>query len=216
MSCKALSNDKISNKDFLEMMIKHNNVSIRLSNTVLQSSDNDFILDYARRIKDRHSDQSHFMSKLLKSLPAAQMMPNAQMNISWGFERYIPASNLDVSCPSVFGKVAACNDSDFDDVSPYAPGNTLTMETKEGCVNNIVPKETIADCDYVTHMFSHHNSAIMLAKLLLKSTKEPRMFVLGQTIVEDQNKEMFELNYLKNNLYNWKNMIPQTFCDDKL
>ena len=54
-------------------------------------------------------------------------------------------------------------------------------------------------------MVSHHKSGLYLAKLLLKSTKEPRLLLLAQTIILDQEKEMFLLNNLYSCIkYNWR------------
>ena len=63
----------------------------------------------------------------------------------------------------------------------------------------------LTEKEYVDHMVAHHKSGLDLAKLLLKSTKEPRLLLLAQTIILDQEKEMFQLNFLYNCIkYNWR------------
>ena len=63
----------------------------------------------------------------------------------------------------------------------------------------------LTDKEYVDHMVAHHKSGVDLAKLLLKSTKEPRLLLLGQTIILDQEKEMFQLKNLYScTKYNWR------------
>ena len=70
------------------------------------------------------------------------------------------------------------------------------------CINNAVCN---SEKEYVDHMVAHHKSGVDLAKLLLKSTKEPRLLLLAQTIILDQEKEMFQLNFLYNCIkYNWR------------
>jgi uncharacterized protein (DUF305 family) len=209
MSCQVLSKNSIDDKEYLEMMIKHHKVAIRLNEMALYSSDNDYILDYARRSKARQEDKIVFMETSLKTLP------NIQGNNSCGCERDIIDTPFEYAYPGLFNSLK-CNDKDF--MEPAKPKLDLNMNNQDGYCSNtfsLNPVDRISDNDYVKHMVSHHNSAVQLSKLLVRSTKEPRLFVLAQTIISDQNKEMFELNYLQNNIYNWKNMIPQSIVYSK-
>lgn len=210
MSCQVLSKNSITDKEYLELMIKHHNVAIRINELALFSSDNDYILDYARRSKAREEDEMLFMQTSLRT------MPNIQSNTACGCERDVPSSPLDHSYPDLF-KCHQCNEADFN--TPPNPKVDLNMTGVNGtCSNTFALKQTdmISDSDFVKQMISYHNTAVELSKLLIRSTKEPRLFVLAQTIIADQQKEMFELNYLQNNLYNWKNMIPKSFqCNNK-
>lgn len=203
MSCNILSNNKISNKDFLETMIKHHNVAIKMNNLLLMTSSNDYLLDYARRNKARQEDEIIIMKRSLNTLP------NIQNYTSASNERDLLSNGLNVGYSDLYADVK-CENSDF--IEPSKLEVILSSVNEHGvCVNNAISKENISDSEYVDHMISHHNSAVALSKLLIKSTNEPRLFVLAQTIVADQQKDMFELAFLKNNLYNWKTVIPQKF-----
>jgi len=203
MSCQVLSKPKITNKEYLELMIKHHKVAIRLSELALFHSNNDFILDFARKNKSKFEDENVFMEKLLHSLP------NPQNEAVCGCSRSVFSSNLQSTYPNLFKDVLACRDSDFEPNKIRVKAYTYNDHVV--CHNNILSIDFISDCDYVSHMFAHCKSAIELSLLLLKSTKEPKLFVIAQTIISDKNKDMFALNYLKNNLYNWKSIIPQNF-----
>lgn len=203
MSCMILSKPRISNREYLELMIRHRKVAIKMSETVLFSSDNDFILDYARKIKSKYRDEVVFLEKLLKSLP------NIQNQSHCGCTRTPIYTSLETAYPGIFSNVK-CIDADFAIVKDL----DINCESKNEhgvCHNTVITLDKISDCDYVTNMFAHHKSAADLSKLLLKSTKEPKLFVIAQTVISDAPKDMFALSYLKNNLYNWKDMIPQKF-----
>ena len=204
MSCNVLSKPKITNREYLELMIKHHKVAIRLSELVMFSSDNDFILDYARKNKSKFEDENVFMEKLLHSLP------NSQNEAVCGCSRDVLSSNLQSTYPNLFKDVPKCSESDFANVDKIKI-KAYSYNNNGVCHNNVLSIDSITDCEYVTNMFYHYKSAIELSILLLKSTKEPKLFVIAQTVIADENKEMFALNYLKNNLYNWKSMIPQNF-----
>ena len=174
-----------------------------MCNLALSSSNNDYILNYARKIKGRQEDELFIMNRSLVS------MPNIQNDTSCGCERSITSDTLEFTYPKIFA-VTKCNESNFDVAKPI--DSQVISYNINGMCNNIVKvNETISDCNFVDNMFMHLKSAVELARILLRSTKEPRLFVLAQTIIADEMKEMFELTFLKNNLYNWKKLIPNKF-----
>jgi uncharacterized protein (DUF305 family) len=177
MSCQVLSKNSIDDKEYLEMMIKHHKVAIRLNEMALYSYNNDYILDYARRSKAREEDEVVFMETSLRTLP------NIQSNKSCGCERNIVSTPFDHAYPGLFNCLK-CNDADF--AQPANPKVNLNMSNQDGHCSNtfsLNPADRISDSDYVKHMVSHHNSAVELSKLMVRSTKEPRLFVLAQTII---------------------------------
>jgi len=54
--------------------------------------------------------------------------------------------------------------------------------------------------EYIKHMLSHHNTALLLSELIIKSTKNSKIFILAQTIYLDQSREMFLLYFLEKSL----------------
>ena len=73
----------------------------------------------------------------------------------------------------------------------------------------------MTDSEYVTHMISHHNTALELSELIIISTKNSQILALAQLIILDQSKEIFELYFLEKSLNNhWMKSIKplyQTF-----
>jgi uncharacterized protein (DUF305 family) len=56
------------------------------------------------------------------------------------------------------------------------------------------------DVDFRTHMIPHHQGAIDMAKVALKHAKDPATKQMAQKIIDDQEKEIAEMqDWLKNN-----------------
>jgi len=61
---------------------------------------------------------------------------------------------------------------------------------------------------YIKHMISHHNTALELSKLIIKSTSNHKLFVLAQIISLDQTKEIFYLSTLYKSIKtSWQNKV---------
>lgn len=204
MSCKVLTKDKISDREFLELMINHHNVAVKMSKIIQMNSQDDFILDYSRKVIYNQSEEVILMERFLKSLP------NIQTDKSCNCGNTLISANIEKNYPGIFSN-AKCNDSHFEDL-----GNQplqLRMESNYETIGNVNNQNhnkmnhnlKLTEKEYVDHMVAHHKSGLDLAKLLLKSTKEPRLLLLAQTIILDQEKEMFQLNFLYNCIkYNWR------------
>ena len=146
------------------------------------------------------------MERLLKNIP------NIQSDKSCNCGNKLISAQLDTIYPGIFSNTK-CNDSHFEDFNSVPlqmrtesdfeiignqQTNTFSDDTKVNYETKLTDKE------YVDHMVSHHKSGVELAKILLKSTKEPRLLLLSQTIILDQEKEMFQLNFLFNCIkYSW-------------
>lgn len=50
-----------------------------------------------------------------------------------------------------------------------------------------------ADVDFRTHMIPHHQGAIDMAKVALKYAKDPETKKMAQTIIDDQEKEIADM-----------------------
>jgi len=206
MSCKVLSKDKISDKEFLELMIKHHNVAVKMSKLIQMKSLDDFILDYARKIIFNQSEEVILMERLLKYIP------NIQNEKSCNCGNKLISAQIDKLYPGIFSNTK-CDDIHFEEFGNIPLQLRLESEFEIIGNSNI---ETFADTkknheidltdkEYVDHMVAHHKSGVELAKLLLKSTKEPRLLLFAQVIIFDQEKEMFQLNYLYNCIkYTWR------------
>lgn len=194
MNCKILSSEKITDKDFLELMIRHHNMAVKMSNLVLSTSSDDFILDFARKTIFNQSNEVILMENLLVK------MPNLQNEKSCSCGNSIITTQLEKMYPNIYANLK-CQEDHFD---------KLTDVHSEHSQSKIVTKNTInhkknSDQHYVNHMVEHHKSGLDLAKLVIKSTKEPRILVLAQTLIFDQEKELFMIKNLYGCLkYNWR------------
>jgi len=204
MSCKILSENKISNKDFLKLMIKHHNAAIKMSRLIQMNSDDDFILYYARKIIYNQGEEVILMERLLKSIPNIQVEKfNCICNNS------LLGTNIDKFYPKIFSNIK-CDDHHFKDLDnePLQLRKKSEYKTKGNAnINNHNKMNSIilSDKEYINHMVAHHKSGVDLSKLLLKSTSEPRLLSLAQTIILDQEKEMFQLKNLYScTKYNWR------------
>jgi uncharacterized protein (DUF305 family) len=56
------------------------------------------------------------------------------------------------------------------------------------------------DVDFRTHMIPHHKGAVAMAKVALKHAKDPATKQMAQKIIDDQDKEIAEMQaWLKQN-----------------
>jgi len=204
MSCKILSNDKITEKEFLELMIKHHNVAVKMSQLVMMTSADDFIIDFARRTIFNQSNEVNLMEKLLVK------MPNLQNEKSCSCGNSVISAQLEKSYPNIFANLK-CNDNHFEQFTntPVQLSETPKFET----IGHVTMGEAkiphhdamISDKEYINHMMEHHKSGIDLAKLAVKSTKEPKILILAQTMILDQEKELFMIKNLTGCLNNnWR------------
>lgn len=206
MSCKILSNDKISDKDFLDLMIKHHAVAVKMSQIVMVTSSDDFIVDFARKTVYNQSNEIYLMEKLNKSIP------NMQNEKSCNCGNSIITSRIENTYPNIFSNLR-CKETHFDnfattpvqlsEASVFESVNT-SHESNHINLSNI-EKLKMSDQEFINHMMDHHKSGIDLAKLVLRSTKEPKILLLAQTMLLDQEKELFMINNLYGCIkYNWR------------
>ena len=63
-----------------------------------------------------------------------------------------------------------------------------------------VPYSGNADVDFRTHMIPHHKGAVEMSKVALKHAKDPGTKKMAQKIIDDQEKEIAEMeSWLKKN-----------------
>ncbi len=66
--------------------------------------------------------------------------------------------------------------------------------------NMHVPYTGNPDVDFRTHMIPHHQGAVEMAKVALKHAKDPETKRMAQKIIDDQEKEIAEMqDWLKKN-----------------
>lgn len=224
MSCEILTNSKISDKDFLQVMIKHHMEAINMSQLVLNTTENDNIQDYARRSIFNQENETHLMERLSKNIPNLQGDTNIK---TCNCGNKILTNNIDYGYPNIFSNVAlSCNpdtfaslitpNSNYKLVDTNSTPTPTTTPYAAAIISTSIPTltsthmPTLTDTDYINHMVSHHKTGIELSKLVMRTTTEPKILNLAQTIVLEQEKEMFILINLNNcTKYDWRKIIKQ-------
>jgi len=206
MSCETLSQSYISDNKFLELMIKHHNIAIKMSQLIQMNSSDDYILNYARRVIYNQTMEVKLMEKLLKTMPNVQNVKSNRCGND------LLSTKLSKLYPGVFTNLK-CDNSHFENigskpiqlnVEPIYELVEPEKQVEEFTENELNENHKMSNQEYIDHMVAHHNSGVELSKLVLKSTTEPKILALAQNIVLDQEKEMFEISYLYNCIkYNW-------------
>jgi uncharacterized protein (DUF305 family) len=180
MSCKILNNTSINDNEFLKLMIVHHQAALGMSYSVLKTSRNDIILDFARKIIINQSYEVDYMKSLLSNIKKLKV--NTQTYNE-------PLPNLfKIYYPDIY-KNLTCNESHFN----FHPHN-------------------MSDSLYVEHMIAHHNTALLLSKLIIRSTSNQQILALAQIITLDQAKEIFYLStLLKSIKTSWQNKVNNLY-----
>jgi uncharacterized protein (DUF305 family) len=179
MKCNILKKNIINDKDFLETMIIHHQVAIDMSKQINKSSNNDVILEKARSIIFNQTIEINYMKTLYNKNEDIVNTQNTQNKVL--------NNSFRSEYPSIF-KNLKCDESHFN--LSHHDMNDMT------------------DLQYVSHMISHHNTALELSKLIIMSTKNSKILILAQIINLSQSKEIFELYFLEKSLnHNWRNLL---------
>ena len=96
MSCKILSQDSISDQVFLELMIKHHNIAVKMSKLIQMNSSDDYILNYARKVIYNQTMEVNLMEKLLYYMPNVQNVNSNKCGNS------LLSSNVNQLYPGIF------------------------------------------------------------------------------------------------------------------
>jgi uncharacterized protein (DUF305 family) len=209
MSCQKLNADKISDKEFLELMIKHHNVAIKMSRKIMETSNDDYILDFARRTIYEQELEVTLMEKLLKSIP------NIQLEKSEVCYNSLISAQIEKLYPGILAN-AKCEDSHFEGFANiplqmrsdniYEDFQSLEERTEDFA--QIDETKIMTDQEYIDHMIAHHKSGVDLSKIVIASTNEPKIYNLAQNIVLSQEKDAFKLATLNNMCKNnWRNRL---------
>jgi len=86
--------------------------------------------------------------------------------------------------------------------SPNDPASTKDFKVADMQMmhNMHAPFTGNPDVDFRTHMIPHHQGAVEMAKVALKHAKDPETKRMAQKIIDDQGKEIAEMqDWLKKN-----------------
>jgi len=186
-----------------------------MSQLIQMNSRDDYILNYARKVIYNQSMEVNLMEQLLNSIP------NVQNEKSCNFGNTLLSIRVNELYPGIFTNFK-CDNSHFENVGniPVQMRIDSEYEILPDKQNKDIPHESLheshklTDKEYIDHMVPHHKSGVELSKLIIKSTKEPKILAFAQNIVLDQEKEMFELINLYGCIkYNWRETKTNTECN---
>lgn len=207
MNCTILSSDKISDQNFLKLMIKHHTVTINISKYIMSTYNDDYMYNHCRRLIDVFTDEITLMTQLLKNIP------NIQNEQSCNYGNNQISYKIQDLYPKIFNNLK-CEESYFEssiiplqvtDTGNYEVLNNIGYSNTSNNINN---EYNINKNEYIQYMIDQQNSAIILSKLVLQTTTEPRILILAQGIILNQEKEIFAIATLNNcSKYNWRNQL---------
>ena len=208
MNCTILSSDKISDQDYLILMIKHHTVTINSSKYIMNNYNDDYMYNYCRRLIDVFSDEITLMTQLLKNIP------NIQNERSCNYGNSQLSYKIQELYPTIFNN-SKCEESYFgvsdvplqvSELGNYQVFNNVNVVNNNS--NNMNNELKLNKDEYIQYMIDQQYAAITLSQLVLQTTTEPRILVLAQGIILNQEKEIFAIATLKNcTQYNWKNPL---------
>ena len=177
--------DTLTDSEYLEHMIPHHQVAIDMSNLLVPVSQNPQLLHICRDITRKQSYEIWEMEMMKKGL--SDTMFNSEKGsvdtVYTVLDKFNPvmSKSNDGSCNPLFFKP---ND------------HSKMMKHME-----------INDRSYLEHMIPHHQVAIDMSKRLLLHTNNSYLVVFCRKLIVDQQTEIYLMNNLLNNTYNYKSQL---------
>ena len=178
--------DVLTDIEYLEHMIPHHQVAIDMSNLLIPSTKNPIMLHLCRDITRKQSYEIWEMTMMKKNI-SDTIFSNSE---TWIFDQ--KPTKLEVYEPIMSkSKEGDCNPLFFkpDDHSKH-------MESME-----------VNDRSYLEHMIPHHQVAIDMSKRLLLHTNHSYLLDFCKKLIIDQQGEIYYMNNLLNNTYNYESEL---------
>ena len=178
--------DKLSDIEYLEHMIPHHQVAIDMSNLLIPHTENPTILHLCRDIIRKQGYEIWEMTMMKKNI-SDTIFSNSE---TWIFDQ--KPTKLEVYEPIMSkSKEGDCNPLFFkpDDHSKH-------MESME-----------VNDRSYLEHMIPHHQVAIDMSHRLLLYTNNSYLLDFCKKLIIDQQGEIYLMNNLLKNRYNYNSKL---------
>tara|TARA_B110000208_G_scaffold167811_1_gene207510 strand:- start:329 stop:925 length:597 start_codon:yes stop_codon:yes gene_type:complete len=177
-------NDILTDIEYLEHMVPHHQVAIDMSNLLIPHTSNPIIKHLCRDIIRKQGYEIWEMNLMINSLP------DSNSTDKWNVEDIV--TKLDKYNPIMSkSKNGECNPLFF------KPNEHAShMEGME-----------ITDNSYLKHMIPHHQVAIDMSKRLLLYTNNNYLLVFCRQLIINQQGEIYYMNNLLNNTYNYKSEL---------
>ena len=181
--------DKLTDIEYLEHMIPHHQVAIDMSHMLIPHTKNPNILHLCRDIIRKQGYEIWEM-EIMKRKLSDTVFTNDKGRKPYDktkLERFYPimSKSKDGDCNPLFFKP--------DDHMKH-------MEHME-----------INDKSYLEHMIPHHQVAIDMSKRLLLHTNNSYLIDFCRKLIIDQQGEIFYMNNLLNNSYNYQSELLQNY-----
>ena len=185
MSMSNPCTDKLTDIEYLTHMIPHHQVAIDMSNLLSKITQNPKMLHICRDITRKQSYEIWEMEMMKNKLSNTMFSEKKWTvdNIVTKLDKYNPimSKSKDGSCNPLFFKP---NDH-----------------------SNMMKNMKITDKSYLEHMIPHHQVAIDMSKRLLLHTNHSYLLVFCRKLILDQQSEIFLMNNLLKNKYNYYSKI---------
>lgn len=177
--------DKLSDIEYLEHMIPHHQVAIDMSNMLLNITQNPTMLHICRDITRKQSYEIWEMEIMKNKL--SRTMFNSKKGV----------------IDKIFTKLDKHNPI----MSKSKDGNCDPLFFKPNDHSKMMENMKINDKSYLEHMIPHHQVAIDMSKRLLLHTNNSYLMVFCRKLIIDQQSEIFLMNNLLKNKYNYKSEL---------
>jgi uncharacterized protein (DUF305 family) len=177
--------DYLSEIEYLEHMIPHHQVAVDMSYLLISKTKNPDMLHLCRNIIRKQKYEIWEMRMILKRLSG-----------------------------SVFSSKRGRHSKEHTKLEKYYPKKS---QDNEGICNPLFFKPNdhmqhmkhtkVTDKNYLEHMIPHHQVAIDMSKRLLLYTNHSYTYNFCKQLIIDQQSEIFYMNNLLNNSYNYKSVI---------
>ena len=177
--------DKLTDIEYLEHMIPHHQVAIDMSDLLIPKTQNPIMLHLCRDIIRKQSYEIWEMTIMKASLSDSVFSNDIGTidTIPTKLERFAP----------ILSKASGggCNPLFFkpNDHSAHMEGMEIT------------------DTSYLDHMIPHHQVAVDMSKRLLLHTNNGYLLDFCTKLIIDQQGEIFTMNSLLKNTYNYKSEL---------
>jgi uncharacterized protein (DUF305 family) len=177
--------DKLSDIDYLVHMIPHHQVAIDMSNMLIPKTQNPQMLSLCRDIIRKQGYEIWEMEQMKRNLSETVFydLPNNVESFKTKMDVHAPimSRSKDGSCNPLFFKP--------NDHMQHMVGMDVT------------------DKSYLEHMIPHHQVAIDMSRRLLLHTSHPYLMDFCRKLIIDQQGEIFYMNSLLKNSYNYKSQL---------
>ena len=177
--------DVLTDIEYLEHMIPHHQVAIDMSNLLVPTTTNPTMLHLCRTITKKQSYEIWEM-KMMKNKLSETMFSDKQWSID---------------------KIFTTMDRHNPIMSKSKDGNCNPLFFKPNDHSNMMKNMEITDKSYLEHMIPHHQVAIDMSKRLLLHTNNSYLLVFCRKLIIDQQSEIFLMNNLLKNTYNYKSNL---------